>query len=82
MAKQYKVWVEVDVEDTAELRSYAQARAVKSGMSESEFASGEHEGDDIDLNIEYWLGWSFDAGTPTGCGFSIQASGVEDQNEY
>lgn len=76
----YQAWIEVEVTNTAELRAYAMQRAIDRGISESEFTTVEHEGDDFDLNISYWLGWCFDAGTPTACGFEIQDSGVEDQN--
>lgn len=83
MAKQYRIWVEVDVTDLAALKAFAKNRAVVEcqGMTDEEFESGEHEANDLDMNIPYWLGWSFDAGTPTNCGFEIIDSGVEDKSQ-
>ena len=70
--RQYEIQVNVEVTDIAELREYAMERAHFAGMSLKEFLSGESP--DPNENIEYWLGWAFDAGTPEGCGFEIQDS--------
>lgn len=77
---QHRVWIDVDVCDIAALKAYAEKRAIDGGMSVEEFTTGEHEGEDLGLNISYWLMWAFDAGTPLDAGFEIIDSGVEDQN--
>lgn len=76
MSKHYRVYVDVELVDYKELRSYALSRALAAGMTEAEFSEGEH-GEEDD-NASYWLGWAFDAGTPERCGFSITESGCEE----
>lgn len=78
MSAHYRVYVDVIVNDTEELRKFALSRAMASGVTAESFAEGDHEGNDADLNVRYWLGWAFDAGTPDNCGFQIENSGVED----
>jgi len=68
----YQIQVDVNVTDPAELRDYALERAHFAGISLKEFRSGETTVESE--NIEYWLGWAFDAGTPEGCGFEIEES--------
>lgn len=73
-AKNYQVQVSVEVTDVAELRDYAMKRACDAGMSKKEFLSGE--ACELADNIEYYLGWAFDAGTPEEAGFRIEQSSV------
>lgn len=82
MAKQYRVWIEVDVTDLAALKAFAKNRAVtECQVAPTDFDDGEHQADDLDLNVPFRLDWCFDAGTPTNCGFEIIDSGVENQNQ-
>jgi hypothetical protein len=79
MDKAFRVHIDVTIHDLEQLRDYALQRAlIDTQMSAAEFETGESE--DTESNIAYWLGWAFDAGTPEGCGFQIENSGVEDQN--
>jgi len=68
----YQVQIDVRVHDVAELRAFALARAVEAGISKADFI--DQECDDPQDNVEYWLGWVFDAGTPEGCGIEIEDS--------
>ncbi|MDE2020562.1 MAG: hypothetical protein KGJ13_09525 [Patescibacteria group bacterium] len=72
MRQAYQVQISVSVNDLAELREYAMERALTSGCTKHEFEYGEAEA--AEDNIEYWLTWAFDAGTPEGCGFEIEDS--------
>jgi hypothetical protein len=65
--------VEVQVQDHAELRAYALRRAIEGGIDEQEFETGE-TGETSAENVDYWLCWAFDAGTPEQCGFQINHS--------
>jgi hypothetical protein len=68
----YQIQVDVNVTDPNELRDYAMKRAHDAGISKKEFLQGECN--EAGCNIEYWIGWAFDAGTPEGCGFEIENS--------
>ena len=76
MPNAFTVKIEVEVNDIAELRTYALQRALaECNIDEAEFETGES--DDVGKNVRYYLCWAFDAGTPRNCGFQIDNSSVE-----
>jgi hypothetical protein len=66
MANAYTVSVELIVTDRAALAAYAQKRAVDCGITELEFKAYEAKAYEGESEIEFWLGWVFDNGSPPG----------------
>lgn len=80
MRQHYTATIEITVntDDRPTLRAYAMSRAISHcGMSETEFVHYENEAYADNAEIEFWLGWAFDAGTPDDGGFQIESSQVE-----
>ena len=77
MSDPYAVTVELIVTDRAALAAYAQKRAVDCGITEREFKSYEAKAYEGESEVEFWLGWVFDNGTPPNSGIEIQDTSVQ-----
>jgi hypothetical protein len=66
MANVYKVSVELIVTDRAALAAFAKKRAIDCGITEREFTALETKAYEGESEVDYWLGWVFDNGSPPG----------------
>lgn len=75
MTDVYTVSIELTVTDRAALAAYAKDRAIDCGLDAREFNALEEEAYSDDREIDYWLTWVFDNGSPPG--IEIQDTSVE-----